>query len=227
VHSTSDKEELSMRIPRSRGAVSGVLLIILGLFGALIPLVGPYFDFTIDADGAWSFTDSHLWLSVLPGAVAVLGGLVLLRSANRATAMLGSWLGLAAGAWLVVGDEVSGLAVSEAGRWEHLAAFEGLGALIGAVAAFALGRLAVRSVRDAELAREAELADRDGDGVADVEPSRPTRETGRFDRDETVVAGPATTAATTDGTTTRTDTLSAADHVRDVAGDDRRTTRRL
>ena len=35
----------SLHMPRSRGAVSGLLLIILGVWGALIPFVGPYFHF--------------------------------------------------------------------------------------------------------------------------------------------------------------------------------------
>lgn len=203
--------------------MSGVLLVLLGAFGALIPLVGPYFGFSTDSGSTWDLTSDTLWLSVVPGVVAVIGGLILLTSANRATAMLGAWLGIAAGAWLVVGNEVTDRGVSEAGKWESLAAFDGLGALIAAVAAFALGRLAVRSVRDEELAREAELADRDGDGIAD-HPRR-TRETGRFDRDREPV--PATTTpvgATTDQTrvmdTDRTDTMTAADRVRDVATDD-------
>src|SRR5260370_1257056 len=33
------------RIPRSRGAVSGVLLILLGAWGALVPFVGSYFGY--------------------------------------------------------------------------------------------------------------------------------------------------------------------------------------
>ena len=33
-----------MRIPRSRGAVSGLLLIVLGAWSALIPFIGPSFD---------------------------------------------------------------------------------------------------------------------------------------------------------------------------------------
>jgi len=198
-----------MRIPRSRGAVSGVVLVILGAWAALAPLIGPYFDFTTDSTSTWSLTNDTLWLSVLPGAAAVIGGLILLTSANRATAGLGAWLGIAAGAWLVAGDQLTGLSVSEAGEFEHLAAFEGLGAAIAAVAAFALGRLAVRSVRDEELAREDELADRDGDGVADRPV--PARESGRFARDR----DPATT------TGERTDTLTAADRVRDVSDEPR------
>lgn len=203
-----------MRIPRSRGAVSGVLLIALGAWAALAPLIGPSFDFTTDSSGAWSLTADTFWLSVLPGAAALIGGIVLLVSANRATAMLGTWLAIAAGAWLVAGDQITGLSVSEAGEFEHLLAFEGLGAAIAAIAAFALGRLAVRSVRDEQLAREAQLAAADADGPADR--PRPTRESGRFDRAEEM---PTTAATATHATESRTDTLTAADRVRQVAGE--------
>src|SRR2546421_12923996 len=34
-----------LRIPRSRGALSGVLLILLGAWGGLIPFIGPYFHY--------------------------------------------------------------------------------------------------------------------------------------------------------------------------------------
>lgn len=189
-----------MRIPRTRGAVSGIVLVLLGAWGALAPLIGPSFDFTTDSTSTWSFTTETIWLSVVPGIAAIVGGLILLTSARRATAGLGAWLALAAGAWFVAGSTVTGLSVSEAGDWEHLAALEGLGAAIAAVAAFALGRLAVRSVRDEELDREAEFeAGHDETVVADS--PRSTRETGRFDR---------------------TDTLTAADHVQEVAEDRRR-----
>lgn len=159
-----------MRIPRSRGALSGVVLVILGLWGGLVPFVGHYFDFVIGSDRAWDFTAGRFWLSIVPAAATVLGGLILIRSAHRAGAGFGAWLALAGGIWFVVGNPVSELwndGVRQAGPAlggsahrvaEELGYFYGLGALIVAVAAFALGRLAVRSVRDAELAREAELA---------------------------------------------------------------------
>src|SRR5690349_16180045 len=117
-----------MRIPRSRGAVSGVLLIALGAWGALAPLIGPSFDFTTDSASTWSFTNDTIWLSVVPGVAAIVGGFLLLTSANRASAAFGAWLGIAAGAWFVAGDQLTGLSVSRAGEFELLAAFEGLGA---------------------------------------------------------------------------------------------------
>ena len=54
-------------------------------------------------DGVIHTGGSTGWLEVLPGVVAVVGGLLLVRSRNRATAMLGGWLSVVAGAWFVVG----------------------------------------------------------------------------------------------------------------------------
>ncbi|KUI24564.1 hypothetical protein AU195_01955 [Mycobacterium sp. IS-1496] len=160
-----------MRIPRSRGAISGFLLILLGLWGALIPFVGPNFDFAFTPDQPWTWTNARGWLEVLPGAVTVVGGLLMLTSRNRATASLGAWLAVAAGAWFVVGRALAGpLGLGSAGTpvagtdtkrvWLELTYFYGLGALIVFLGALALGRLSVRSVRDVEYAQRP-LTDRD------------------------------------------------------------------
>jgi hypothetical protein len=74
-----------MWVPRTRGTVSGILLVLLGAWGAVIPFIGPYLSFSFTPDGAWTWTAGHGWLEVLPGAAAALGGL-LLSSGNRATA---------------------------------------------------------------------------------------------------------------------------------------------
>ncbi|MGV9796863.1 hypothetical protein ACWDTP_02245 [Mycobacterium sp. NPDC003449] len=153
-----------MRMPRSRGAASGFLLVLLGIWGALIPFVGPYFDFAFTPDQAWAWTTARGWLEVLPGAMSVLGGLLLLGSRNRATASLGGWLAVIAGAWFVVGRLLAGpLGLGEAGTPAavtdakrvalELAYFSGLGAVIVFLGALALGRLSIRSVRDLEHAQ--------------------------------------------------------------------------
>jgi hypothetical protein len=153
-----------MRIPRSRGALSGFLLILLGAWGALVPFIGPYFDFAFTPDQEWTWTTARGWLEVLPGAVTAIGGLLLLTSGNRATAMLGGWLSVIAGAWFVVGRAFAGpLALGDPGTpvaatdtkrvWLELTYFYGLGALIVFLGALALGRLSVRSVRDIEYAQ--------------------------------------------------------------------------
>jgi hypothetical protein len=153
-----------LQMPRSRGAMSGFLLILLGVWGALIPFIGPYFDFAFTPDQPWTWTSARGWLEVLPGAATVIGGLLLLGSRNRATAMFGSWLTVLAGAWFVVGRALAGpLGIGDAGApvaatetkrvWLELTYFYGLGALIVFLGALALGRLSIRSARDIEWAQ--------------------------------------------------------------------------
>lgn len=174
-----------MHIARSRGAASGFLLIVLGAIGALIPFVGPYFDFAWGTDAVWVWTVPRGWLEVLPGVVAAVGGFLTLTSSNRATVQLGTWLAIVAGAWFVVGRnfrEVLGvgdvgrpLATTE-GKFAalDLVYFSGLGVLIVFLGALALGRLSVRSVRDVDYAQRT-ATDRHADAVdgspqADHEP---------------------------------------------------------
>lgn len=150
-----------LRIPRSRGALSGVLVIVLGLWGALVPFIGPAFGFAYDQNQGAAWSAARGWLEVLPGVVAIIGGLLLVRSQNRATAMLGGWLSVVAGGWFVVGRVVATtLTIGEIGgpvaatdtksAWLELTYFHGLGALIVFLGAMALGRVSVRSVRDVD-----------------------------------------------------------------------------
>lgn len=148
-----------LHIPRTRGAISGLLLIALGVWGAVVPFVGPNFDFAYTPDQVWAWTAARGWLEVLPGAVTAVGGLLVLFSANRATAMMGGWLTVVGGAWFVVGDSFASLlrigdigkpvASNDAKRvLIELAYFHGLGALIVFLGGVALGTLSVVSVRD-------------------------------------------------------------------------------
>src|SRR5260221_711655 len=67
-----------LRVSRSRGALSGVLLVLLGIWGGLIPLVGPYVNYAYTPNHAWQITSGRIWLEILPAAGALLGGLILL-----------------------------------------------------------------------------------------------------------------------------------------------------
>src|SRR5215472_7154383 len=89
----------ALYMPRTRGAVTGLLLILLGAWGALVPFFGPNIDWAYAADPAWTWTTAKGWLEVLPGVVTAVGGLLLLGSGNRASAMLGGWLAVFGGAW--------------------------------------------------------------------------------------------------------------------------------
>ena len=199
-----------LQVPRTRGAVSGLLLVLLGLWGALIPLVGPYFHYAYTPDAAWRLTSGRVWLEIVPGAVTLLGGIILLVSASRPLATFGAELAAAAGAWFALGMAIIPLwpaastldPGSPAGtttvlrQLEHLGFYTGLGVAIVFVAALALGRLTVVGVRDARLAER-------GAVVAEPEPAAA----------DTTTTGPittgTTTARTTDARTTTAPTTGA------------------
>lgn len=168
----------TMRVARSRGAISGFLLILLGAWGALIPFIGPYFNFAYTPDDTWHYTQGRLILEILPGAGALLGGLLVLVSSHRVMAMLGAWLAAVSGAWFIVGAPLSPIWGSPTigdptGGTLHQAAeyvgfFGGLGAVIVFLAAFALGRFAVVSVRDVERAERLKASDEVVEPATDV-----------------------------------------------------------
>lgn len=148
-------------MPRSRGAVCGLVLIVLGAWGALIPFIGPHLNFAYTPDRDWAWSTARGWLEVLPGALTALGGLLLIFSGNRITAIVGGWLAVLSGAWFVVGRDLAPvLGIGSAGdpiaatdrkrAALEIAYFSGLGALIVFVGGIALARLAVRLASDIE-----------------------------------------------------------------------------
>ena len=155
------------KVARSRGVASGILLMLLGAWGALIPFIGPYFNFSYTPDKAWTWTAARGWLEVLPGAAAFVGGLLLLMSASRLVTLFGAWLAIAAGAWFAVGQSLATpLHIGSPGQpagWgsgvralESLALFAGLGVVIVFLAAAAFGRLSLVSPRDVRAAEQRE-----------------------------------------------------------------------
>jgi hypothetical protein len=153
-----------LRVSRTRGALSGLLLVLLGAWGALVPFIGPSFHYAYTPDRAWAYTSGRLWLEILPGAATVLGGLVVLASAYRPAAHLGAWLAALSGAWFalggILGPTWSGINMNPGTpvggttmrAFEQIGFFIGLGIVIVGVAAMAVGRFSVISVRDARRA---------------------------------------------------------------------------
>ncbi len=143
-----------LQMRRSRGAFSGFLLVLLGLWGALIPFVGPYFNYAYTPDVSWHYDTARLWLEVLPGAAVFLGGLLLIIATGRHVALFGALLAAAAGAWFVLGVTLSPLwnnnvpmgGVPAGSRvfirvMEQIGFFSALGVLIVFIAGAALGRI--------------------------------------------------------------------------------------
>jgi hypothetical protein len=148
---------------RSRGAITGPLLMVLGVWGALIPFIGHSFGFGFTPDNTWTWSAARGWLEVLPGGAAFLGGALLTTSSNRLSAMVGGWLAAAGGAWFIVGTVITpwwsagniGVPTGNAHHavWERLGMFDGLGVVIVLFAAIALGRTSVVGVRDVAAAQ--------------------------------------------------------------------------
>jgi hypothetical protein len=143
-----------LQMRRSRGAFSGFLLILLGLWGALIPFIGPYFHYAYTPDKAWSYNTGRLWLELLPGAAVFLGGFFLMIATGRHTALFGGLLAAAAGAWFTLGTTLSPLwnnHVTMGGSpaastvymrtMEELGFFYALGVVTVFVASIAIGRI--------------------------------------------------------------------------------------
>ncbi len=136
---------------------TGLLILALGVWGGLIPFIGHYLHFALGPDKAWSWTSGRLYLSVIPGAVAVIAGLNLISAGPRGSARFGALLALLAGIWFAIGPDVSFL-------WNHSGALgpphgsrfirvlelvtyhTGLGALMAALAGYALPRFPRRAV---------------------------------------------------------------------------------
>src|SRR5579859_6646802 len=98
-----------LQIRRSRGAASGFLLVLLGIWGAIIPFIGPYFHYAYTPDTSWTYTTARLWLEILPGAAVFLGGVLLIIATGRHIALLGAFLALLAGGWFALGTVLSPL----------------------------------------------------------------------------------------------------------------------
>ncbi len=144
-----------LQMRRSRGVASGFLLVLLGLWGALVPFIGPYFHFAYTPDTAWTYNTARLWLEILPGAAVFLGGVLLMIATGRHVALFGALLAAAAGAWFTLGTMLSPLwnnhvtlGGSPAGStvymriMEQLGFFSALGVVIVFIAAMAFGRIA-------------------------------------------------------------------------------------
>jgi hypothetical protein len=190
--------------------LSGGLIVVLGVWGPLIPFVGPYFHYAFGGFQAWHYTSERLWLDILPGVVAVIGGLMLLSARTRVGGLTGGWLAAAAGIWFAIGPAVSLL-------WHHsaypigapiggytrqmlewLGYFYGLGTAIVGLAAFAMGRYFSRPrlvqepvipAEDSPAASAAAPAAA-GEGGAPGADSRPRRRFGLFGRRRAATAPP-------------------------------------
>lgn len=134
-----------MRVLTTR--LLGLLLVLLGAWAGIVAYVGPLFGYRMSPGPAWQWTTAHWELHAAPGAVIVVGGLLVLAAAPGVVARLGAMLAVSAGIWLVVGPlfaslwlgsaseaQVASSTLEQASR--PLGYHYGTGALVIAVAAF-------------------------------------------------------------------------------------------
>jgi hypothetical protein len=153
-----------VRTPRSRGSLSGLVLILLGAWGGIAPYAGPSLGFGYTPDEAWTNTSGRLYLSAIPGGVVLVAGLIMTMSRSRWLGGLCAFIAALGGTWFIAGAAlVTFLPASQAasistgkplGSGAHiavltnLALFTGVGVLILFFAASGLGRFSLAAHRD-------------------------------------------------------------------------------
>jgi len=154
------------RIPLRRGSVCGLLLIVLGLWGGLAPLVGPYLHFGYTPDKTWHYSSGRLYYSIIPAAAVLVGGLLAVLARNRGLGVFAGLLATLGGIWFSLGQTFMtvvlkksftvGSPILHAGATatgvraylETVTLFGGLGVLVVLVAAVAMGRFSMLGFTD-------------------------------------------------------------------------------
>jgi hypothetical protein len=163
---------VTMRHGRSRTArtpfalgveMAGLLILLLGAWGGIVPYVGPVFGFSGDGTASWTWSLSHSLLFLLPGAVAFVTGAFIMfegavRPRGRALLAMGGFVAAVCGAWFIVGPLawralygtnffVGASGLRELAYWVGYAL--GPGGLLVALGAFVFGRARAMTVATA------------------------------------------------------------------------------
>ncbi|MEO6653204.1 MAG: hypothetical protein ABIP17_11160 [Ilumatobacteraceae bacterium] len=128
----------------------GIAVAIVGLWGAAVPYAGPVFGYDMGGGSAWAWTESRLTLHLLPGLLAVLGGMTMLKGSGGGRVRVGAALAALGGAWFIVGPVIrpawadsDRMMMMGNGVWDQiftsLGYHSGTGVVILALSAFALG----------------------------------------------------------------------------------------
>jgi hypothetical protein len=107
----------SSRLPsRLTATIAGVLAVVVGAWGGIAPYIGHAIRYSADGSATWTWNLQHGLLSLLPGAMAVVGGLLLIAStwARRERASVLRTVGLTGAAvllglsavWFLIGASV-------------------------------------------------------------------------------------------------------------------------
>jgi hypothetical protein len=126
------------RVPVGRLGSVGVLMLLVGAWGGIIPFVGPVFGYSADGASSWHWNLSHALLWLAPGAAACVAaaivlGLVPFAAIDRGgpgVAIVG-FFAVACGAWFVIGPVAWPVLYSSTPVFVHSSPLRELGYQVG------------------------------------------------------------------------------------------------
>jgi hypothetical protein len=88
----------------------GFLTVLISAWGGIIPYVGPAFGYSADGRSSWDWTRSHTVLALVPGAIGVVVGLLILGETRglmvgrgRVSLTMAGFVAVICGSWFVIG----------------------------------------------------------------------------------------------------------------------------
>jgi hypothetical protein len=88
----------------------GALTVLVSAWGGIVPFIGPAFGYSADGTGSWHWDLTHAVLGLVPGAIGVVAGLLILAEIRgidvgrgRMSLTMAGMIALLCGAWFIVG----------------------------------------------------------------------------------------------------------------------------
>jgi hypothetical protein len=88
----------------------GAITVLIAAWGGIVPFVGPVFGYSADGSGSWHWSLSHAVLAVVPGAIGVAIGFLMLAGMRgvvvgrgRMSLTMAGSIAVLCGAWFIVG----------------------------------------------------------------------------------------------------------------------------
>src|SRR5262249_44924252 len=80
---TEVSEPGPMRVVPASLTLVGLVSLLVSAWAGIAPYVGPIFGYSADGTGSWTWSLSHSFLGLIPGAVGCVASIVLIATAPR------------------------------------------------------------------------------------------------------------------------------------------------